>query len=228
MPWQLLVLHEGRVLLGKVRVYSTEVGLSCSTHNPPPVHPHPRGVAAWAGQSPDTATRAVTTPSTTICENWSRSAPAPAIPNLPPYQRVAANRADRELRSPSRTYFSPKRLRPVPSGLQDIAVLVGEVRPRSRAAGAKDPNLQVPARIPSAPSPTSPIRWTSARPSLTGAGSRSRRPALAGNSTPSPARSRPQEPAATDRRAKRPHAMGHGALRNISGERLMRNRAAAR
>ena len=42
--------------------------------------------------------------------------------------------AGRELRSPSRTYFSPIRLRPDLRGLQENAVLAGEVRPRSGAA----------------------------------------------------------------------------------------------
>lgn len=40
----------------------------------------------------------------------------------------------RGLRSPSRTYFSPMRLLPDLRGLQENAVLVGEVRPRSGAA----------------------------------------------------------------------------------------------
>ena len=42
------VLHEGGVLLGKVWVYSTQVGGSCSTHNPWPVDPDPRGVGRFA------------------------------------------------------------------------------------------------------------------------------------------------------------------------------------
>ena len=38
-------LHEGGVLLAGIRVCSTGVGVSCSTHNPWPVQPHPRAVA---------------------------------------------------------------------------------------------------------------------------------------------------------------------------------------
>jgi len=40
----------------------------------------------------------------------------------------------RELRFPSRTYFSYKRLHPALRGLQENAVLVGEVRLRAGAA----------------------------------------------------------------------------------------------
>lgn len=65
------------------------------------------------------------------------------IPGRPRPQSKVDGQADRELRSPSRTYFSHKRLRSVPSGLQDIAVLVEEVRPRSRLSGTKGPNLPV-------------------------------------------------------------------------------------
>ena len=57
--------------------------------------------------------------------------------------RPGRGRLKRELRSPSRTYFSHKRLRSVPSDLPDNAVLVGEVRPRSRLSGTKGPNLPV-------------------------------------------------------------------------------------
>ncbi|PKY74433.1 hypothetical protein CYJ23_07325 [Actinomyces oris] len=42
------VLNEGRGLLEEGRGYSTGVGGSCSAHNPRPVHPHPRAVAAQA------------------------------------------------------------------------------------------------------------------------------------------------------------------------------------
>ncbi len=38
------LLHEGGVLLADSRVYSTKVRVSCSTHNPWPVQPHPRAV----------------------------------------------------------------------------------------------------------------------------------------------------------------------------------------
>ena len=38
-------LHEGGALLADSRVYSTGVGVSCSTDNPWPVQPHPRVVA---------------------------------------------------------------------------------------------------------------------------------------------------------------------------------------
>ena len=37
-------LHEGRDPLAEGWVYSTGSGGSCSTHNPQPVHPHPRAV----------------------------------------------------------------------------------------------------------------------------------------------------------------------------------------
>ena len=37
-------LHEGRVLLGRVRGYFMRCGGSCSTHSPWPVHPRPRAV----------------------------------------------------------------------------------------------------------------------------------------------------------------------------------------
>ena len=37
-------LHEGRDPLAEGRVYSTGSGDSCSTHNPRPIHPHPRAV----------------------------------------------------------------------------------------------------------------------------------------------------------------------------------------
>ena len=37
-------LHEGRDPLAEGRVYSTGSGGSCSTHNPRPIHPHPRAV----------------------------------------------------------------------------------------------------------------------------------------------------------------------------------------
>ena len=37
-------MHEARGLLEEGRVYSMGVGGSCSTHNPWPVDPHPRGV----------------------------------------------------------------------------------------------------------------------------------------------------------------------------------------
>ena len=37
-------LHEGRDPVAEGRVYSTGSGGSCSTHNPQPVHPHPRAV----------------------------------------------------------------------------------------------------------------------------------------------------------------------------------------
>ena len=43
------VLHEGGVLLTNSRGYSTGGGVSCSTHNPWPVHPHPRAVADLRG-----------------------------------------------------------------------------------------------------------------------------------------------------------------------------------
>ena len=42
--------------------------------------------------------------------------------------------AGRELRCPSRTYFSDKRLPPGLRGLQEDAVLAGKVRPRSEPA----------------------------------------------------------------------------------------------
>ena len=43
------VLHEAWVLLADIRVYCTKVRVSCSTHNPWPVHPHPRAVAGLKG-----------------------------------------------------------------------------------------------------------------------------------------------------------------------------------
>ena len=43
------VLHEGGVLLADSRGHSTKVRVSCSTHDPWPVHPHPRAVAALRG-----------------------------------------------------------------------------------------------------------------------------------------------------------------------------------
>ena len=43
------VLHEAWVLLADIRVYCTKVRVSCSMHNPWPVHPHPRAVAGLKG-----------------------------------------------------------------------------------------------------------------------------------------------------------------------------------
>lgn len=47
--WRPQVLHEGRVPLANIRVYSTKVRISCSTDTPWPVQPHPRavGILGW-------------------------------------------------------------------------------------------------------------------------------------------------------------------------------------
>ena len=66
------------------------------------------------------------------------------------------SRADRELRSAPRTYFSPTRLRPAPSDLEDIAVLAGEVRSRLEPARYDDPHVPIPSRSQQAPRTSEP------------------------------------------------------------------------
>ena len=62
-------MHEGRGLLGRVRVYSIGVGLSCSTHTPWPVHLHPRAVGSpEEGARAKASVEAVSSPG--FCGGW--------------------------------------------------------------------------------------------------------------------------------------------------------------
>ena len=49
------------MLLADSRVYSTKVGVSCSTDTPWPVRPHPRAVADMEGPRPEAARSSSTT-----------------------------------------------------------------------------------------------------------------------------------------------------------------------
>ena len=67
-----------------------------------------------------------------------------------------AKLADRELRSPPKTYLPHTRLRPAPSGLWDIAVLVEEVRSRLEPARCDDPRVPFPSPSQQAPLASEP------------------------------------------------------------------------
>lgn len=110
------VVHEGRALLGEVRGYSTGVGLSCSTDNPWPVRPRPRGVVtrARSGRSSRVNGRLMDCPGGGAVGRYPRESPlgriASAAPGRGSRLLIVVGQEDREPCSPARAYFSRERL----------------------------------------------------------------------------------------------------------------------
>lgn len=135
-------------------------------------------------------------------------------------ERRTRSRADRELRSAPRTYFSPIRLRPAPSDLEDIAVLVNEVRPRSGCPTLKAPIYRPALSFPLASS-SPPHRGMSRRSSSADAWTRHGQTAFSSGARQAPAgddATRHHPPAHTGRAG---HHQGDRPSRSSRSERQL-------